>query len=246
MACASDGDEALVVEPFYTNYSAFATMAGVRLVPLARARRGRLPPAAERGVGGCAHPAHAAGAPVQPQQPHRHRLQPRRAGDGARLLPRARALPGLRRGVPRARVRRALRDERAQAPGRRRGDGRRGQPLQALQRLRHTPGLPGDARTGTSTAPALRMAQGRLSPPGLAQLVALGANDARPGLRTRPWCAEYQAPPRRALRGPLSAIPGVFLRKPEGAFYFVARLPVDDGEDFARGCSPTTRTRAPR
>ena len=34
LACANEGDEALVVEPFYTNYSAFATMAGVRLVPL--------------------------------------------------------------------------------------------------------------------------------------------------------------------------------------------------------------------
>ena len=34
MACANQGDEALVVEPFYTNYSAFATMAGLRLVPL--------------------------------------------------------------------------------------------------------------------------------------------------------------------------------------------------------------------
>src|SRR4029079_11592764 len=32
----------------------------------------------------------------------------------------------------------------------------------------------------------------------------------------------------------LSKIPGVFLRKPEGAFYFVARLPVDDAEEFAR------------
>ena len=31
----------------------------------------------------------------------------------------------------------------------------------------------------------------------------------------------------------LSRIPGVFLRKPEGAFYFVARLPVEDAEDFA-------------
>ena len=31
----------------------------------------------------------------------------------------------------------------------------------------------------------------------------------------------------------LSRIPGVFLRKPEGAFYFVARLPIEDGEDFA-------------
>ncbi len=34
LACAGAGDEALVVEPFYTNYMAFATMAGVRLVPL--------------------------------------------------------------------------------------------------------------------------------------------------------------------------------------------------------------------
>ena len=34
LACAGEGDDALVVEPFYTNYSAFATMAGVRLVPL--------------------------------------------------------------------------------------------------------------------------------------------------------------------------------------------------------------------
>ena len=32
----------------------------------------------------------------------------------------------------------------------------------------------------------------------------------------------------------LSKIPGVFLRKPEGAFYFIARLPVSDSEDFAR------------
>src|SRR5207245_5588654 len=46
LACANEGDEALVVEPFYTNYSAFATMAGVRLVPLtARAEDGfHLPP----------------------------------------------------------------------------------------------------------------------------------------------------------------------------------------------------------
>ena len=34
LACCDEGDEVLVVEPFYTNYSAFATMAGVRLVAL--------------------------------------------------------------------------------------------------------------------------------------------------------------------------------------------------------------------
>jgi aspartate aminotransferase len=36
------------------------------------------------------------------------------------------------------------------------------------------------------------------------------------------------------LHEAVSAIPGAFLRKPEGAFYFVARLPVLDAEDFAR------------
>ena len=46
MACAAPGDEALVVEPFYTNYLAFAAMAGVKLVPLrARGEDGfHLPP----------------------------------------------------------------------------------------------------------------------------------------------------------------------------------------------------------
>ncbi|HEY7516567.1 MAG TPA: aminotransferase class I/II-fold pyridoxal phosphate-dependent enzyme, partial [Vicinamibacteria bacterium] len=34
MAGAGEGDDALLVEPFYTNYQAFATMAGLRLVAL--------------------------------------------------------------------------------------------------------------------------------------------------------------------------------------------------------------------
>ena len=31
----------------------------------------------------------------------------------------------------------------------------------------------------------------------------------------------------------LTSIPGVFLQRPEGAFYCVARLPIDDAERFA-------------
>ena len=34
-AATSEGDEALVCEPYYTNYNSYATLAGVRLVPLA-------------------------------------------------------------------------------------------------------------------------------------------------------------------------------------------------------------------
>jgi aspartate aminotransferase len=78
---------------------------------------------------------------------------------------------------------------------------------------------------------ALRMAQGRLSPPGLAQLVALGAAELGPDYYAA-MVREYQSR-RDVLFAGLSRVPGVFLRKPEGAFYFVARLPIEDGEDFA-------------
>ncbi len=80
-------------------------------------------------------------------------------------------------------------------------------------------------------AAALRMAQARLSPPGLAQLVALGAVELPPDY-AQGVVREYQAR-RDVLFEGLSRLPGVLLRKPEGAFYFVARLPVEDAEDFA-------------
>jgi aspartate aminotransferase len=44
--------------------------------------------------------------------------------------------------------------------------------------------------------------------------------------------SEYQKR-RDTLFDGLSKIRGIFLRKPEGAFYFVARLPVRDSDDFA-------------
>jgi aspartate aminotransferase len=77
----------------------------------------------------------------------------------------------------------------------------------------------------------MRMAQGRLSAPGLAQVVAAGAREVGPEY-TRGVVAEYQKR-RDILFEGLSSIQGVFLRKPEGAFYFVARLPVRDSEHFA-------------
>jgi len=78
---------------------------------------------------------------------------------------------------------------------------------------------------------ALKMAQGRLSPPGLAQSIAVGAMSLGAEY-TQNVITEYQKR-RDILFEGLGAIPGVFLRKPEGAFYFVARLPVRDSEHFA-------------
>ncbi len=76
-----------------------------------------------------------------------------------------------------------------------------------------------------------RMAQGRLSPPGLAQFIAPAALELGPDYY-QGVVAEYQKR-RDTLYQGLSKIPGVFLRKPEGAFYFVARLPIKDSDDFA-------------
>lgn len=77
-----------------------------------------------------------------------------------------------------------------------------------------------------------KAAMGRLSPPGLAQVLALGMSEIKPeyyeSVRT-----EYQKR-RDVIYEELSKLPGVFLRKPEGAFYVVARLPVKDSDDFAR------------
>jgi aspartate aminotransferase len=77
----------------------------------------------------------------------------------------------------------------------------------------------------------LRMAQGRLSPPGLAQFVAVGAQDLGPEY-VKEVVSEYERR-RNVLYAGLRQIPGVFLTQPEGAFYFVARLPIADGDHFA-------------
>jgi len=77
----------------------------------------------------------------------------------------------------------------------------------------------------------LRMAQGRLSPPGIAQFIAVGAESLGDDY-TRDVVTEYQRR-RDVLFEGLTSIPGVFLQKPEGAFYCIARLPVSDAERFA-------------
>ena len=75
------------------------------------------------------------------------------------------------------------------------------------------------------------MAQGRLSPPGLAQFIAVGAESLGDEY-TRGVVAEYQRR-RDVLFEGLSSIPNAFLLKPEGAFYCVVRLPIDDSDSFA-------------
>src|SRR5699024_10516576 len=79
---------------------------------------------------------------------------------------------------------------------------------------------------------ALKFAQARLSPPTVAQIAATAAVDTPQeyfdGIKE-----EYTAR-RNTLVNGLNNIPGVFCPNPKGAFYVVAKLPVDDSDNFCQ------------
>jgi len=230
-ATTSVGDQVLVCEPYYTNYASYATMAGVELVPLpTRGEDGfHLPPVEAweaaitprtRAVLLC-NPNNPTGTVYTREEVERVGELCRKHDlfllsdevyrefvyDGGKATS-ALELPGLERHVI---VVDSL-SKRFSACGVRLG---------CLA-----------TRNPEIHQAVLRMAQGRLSPPGLAQLVATGMSEV-PGDYFASVREEYTAR-RDALFDGLTAIPGVFLRKPEGAFYVVARLPVDDADAFAQ------------
>ena len=230
-ACADPGDEILVPEPFYTNYSAFAAMADVRIAPVLTL-----------GVDG-------------------FHLPEREVWERA-ITPRTKAVMLCNPNNPTGTV--YGREELLEVATlcRERGlflvvdevyrefvyDGRTKPNAFALEGFDDLLVVVDSLSKRFSACgirlgclmtrnrevfeACLHMAQGRLSPPGLAQLVATGIPDLGPeyyeGIAT-----EFEAR-RDVLYEGLARVPGVFLRKPEGAFYFVARLPVEDSEDFAR------------
>lgn len=81
-------------------------------------------------------------------------------------------------------------------------------------------------------AAAMKYAQSRLCPPVFGQYAAMGALDTPQSYFTEAR-EEYIRRRDCALRI-LNDIPGVFAPMPYGAFYTVAELPVEDAEDFAR------------
>jgi aspartate aminotransferase len=77
-----------------------------------------------------------------------------------------------------------------------------------------------------------RFAMARLSAPCLGQVAAAAIADIDDTFFTE--VRETYRRRRDAVLGALRAIPGVTCYEPEGALYTMARLPVDDAEDFAR------------
>ena len=78
----------------------------------------------------------------------------------------------------------------------------------------------------------MKFCQARLSPPLLGQIVAEASIDGTEEY-SRECFEEYKARRDFFIEG-LNRIPGVFSPMPNGAFYTVASLPVDDAEDFCR------------
>lgn len=80
----------------------------------------------------------------------------------------------------------------------------------------------------------MKFCQARLSPPLIGQIAAEASLDA-PEEYYRNVYDEY-VERRKCLIDGLNRIPGVYSPIPMGAFYTVAKLPVDDSEEFCRWC----------
>jgi aspartate aminotransferase len=230
MACANNGDDVMVVEPFYANYRTFTTMAGLNIVPVT-----------SRGRDG-------------------FHVPPREVWERA-LTPRTRLVIVCNPGNPTGTV--YTREELDMIAGFCRDhnlflvsdevyrefvyDGRKAISaleldnvdsfaivVDSLSKRYSACGIRlGSLVTRNAEVydSCLRMAQGRLSPPGLAQFIAVGI-DTMGEEYGRDVLAEYQRR-RDVLFEGLTAIPGVFLQRPEGAFYCMAKLPVENSDDFA-------------
>jgi aspartate aminotransferase len=228
-AIADPGDDVLVFEPFYTNYAGFAGLCGVRTVPVT----------------------------TRPEDGYH---LPSRDEIESRITARTRAIVLCSPNNPTGTVYDDGELERVAAVCRERGlylvsdevyreftyDGRAhrsaltleglGEQVIVTDSLSKRVSLCG-ARIGwiatrnrSLLAAVLKFGQARLCPPTLGQWIALGL-DAVPPDYVAGVVREYERRRDLVLES-LAAMPGVEVRRPEGAFYVCPRLPVDDAERF--------------
>jgi aspartate aminotransferase len=231
MAVCEPGDNVLVPEPFYTNYAGFAIMAGAEVRPLpTRAVDGfHLPP--RDAVAACADDRTRAvlySSPGNPTGTVLARFEIEMLRDlaidrGWYLLAdevyREFTYDGVRHtslldvdGIEDRAIMLDSISKRFSACGARIG---------ALV-----------TRNTEVLETCLRFGQARLCPPTVDQLAALAALDTPPSYFEGVH-AEYERR-RDVLVAALAAVPGVRCRRPSGAFYLMAELPVDSSERFCR------------
>jgi aspartate aminotransferase len=231
LACANEGDDVMVVEPYYANYKAFATMAGLNLVAVtSRGRDGfHLPPRAvfERAL----TPRTRVVIICNPSNPT-GTVYRREEVEMIAAFCRDHGLFLISDEV----YREFVYDDRRAVSALELPDAHEiAIVVDSLSKRYSACGI----RLGSLVTrnpevydACLRMAQGRLSPPGIAQFIAVGAESLGDEY-TAEIVQEYRAR-RDVLYHGLLTIPGVELAHPEGAFYCMPRLPVKDADDFAR------------
>ena len=230
LACADAGDDVLVVEPYYANYKAFAEMAGLNIVPItSRGRDGFHVPARhvwERAL----TPRTRIVMLCNPSNPT-GTVYTREELEMVASFCRDHGLFLISDEV----YREFVYDGRKAISALELGDAEDFVVVvDSLSKRYSACGIRLGAlvtRNSEVYEACLRMAQGRLSPPGLAQFIAVGAENLGEDY-TRDIVAEYQRR-RDVLFEGLTSIPGVFLTKPEGAFYCIVRLPIEDTDEFA-------------
>lgn len=230
LAVANEGDDILVVEPFYANYRAFATMAGVNLVPVAsRGSDGfHLPPPAL--LESAVTPRTRAILICNPNNPT-GTVYTREELAGVADLCRARGLFLISDEVYREFV---YDGREAISALVLRGVEDRVIVVDSLSKRYSACGIRLGAlvtRSAEVYDACLRMAQGRLSPPGVAQFIAVGAESLGDEYM-RGVVEEYHAR-RDVLYDGLTSIRGLELCRPEGAFYCMPKLPIANAEHFA-------------
>lgn len=223
------GEDVIVFEPFYTNYATMALLAGVGVTPIAcDGRTGyHLPPieAVERAIGPktrgillCA-PSNPSGTAYTAAEI-----------DAIVALAVRRDLWIITDEAYREFIYDGATHE---SPLTRAGVAERTVLVDSISKRLNMCG----ARVGTLVTKnaavreaCLKFAQARLSPPSVG-MHAAAVIDKVPAEYTRGVVAEFKKRRDLVLEG-LAKIPGTFARKPEGAFYLMAELPVPDAEEF--------------
>lgn len=231
MSCFDPGDEILIPEPFYANYNGFTTQANVKVIPIrSYIENGfALPPISEfekyitpstRGIMIC-NPSNPTGYLYSQEEllvlknlVLKHDLWLfsdevyREFCYDNKIFSSALNLKGIEQNV----VMLDSISKRYSACGARIG---------ALI-----------SRNKDLMATALKFAQARLSPPAIGQTAAEAGIDT-PESYFKEVTTEYVAR-RDYIVDALNKIDGVFCPKPSGAFYCIARLPIDNSDKFCQ------------
>lgn len=230
MACLDEGDEIIIPEPFYANYNGFAVMAGVKIVPItSHIENGfALPPIAE--FENCITPKTKAILICNPNNPTGYLYSKAEMEQLEDICLRHQLFlfsdEAYREFCYEGNYTSAMQLEKIH------------QQVILMDTISKRYSACG-ARIGAFITKnkevyqaAMKFAQARLSPPGLAQILGEAAVDLPDAYFDEPKAAYLSR--RDVLVKRLNAIPGVFCPTPGGAFYVIARLPIDDGDRFCQ------------